>query len=67
MLQSKVFSLSLEHLCFKPKIDRDTQISKYTAFRSNPGEMYIDAFAGRILCVSSYLRHTYSSLKSKAK
>ena len=28
MLQSMVLNLALEHLCFKPEIDRDAQIGK---------------------------------------
>ena len=45
MLQSTVLNLALEHLCFKPEIDRDAQIGKQAAFRSDPGEMYIDSFS----------------------
>ena len=50
MLQSKVWNLALEHICFKAEIDLfatniNTQFVKYAAFRPDPGAMYIDAFS----------------------
>lgn len=49
MLQSKFLILALEHLFFKPEIDLlalniNTQFGKYSAFKPDSGDIYIDAF-----------------------
>ena len=50
MLQSTFLNLALEYLCFKPEIDLfatniNIKFGTYTAFRSGPGVMYLDAFS----------------------
>ena len=50
MLWSKILNLALEYLCFKPEIDPyvtniNTQSDKYSAFRPDPGTIYINAFS----------------------
>ena len=50
ILQSKFLNLALEHLCYEPEIDLfatsiNTQFGKYTAFKPDPGILYIDVFS----------------------
>ena len=46
----KVFESGIRNLCLKPKIDLfatniNTQFDNYTAFRPDPGAIYIDIFS----------------------